>query len=370
MKHIAGQSTGLYEQAMIHQVSLILFIICPASPLWWFSFTRYIVVRQHGYPVHDYDAGNMPCPDEACKNGGICHRSNSYKRCVCQMHWAGMYCEEAVTPCDDNMMCNGLGACVIADKQRKCACNWLYEGEYCEIRVKPFGCNRHTCVHGSCLINKYGVHGCKCFEGYAGDSCQNGINECASSPCQNKGTCINGNNEYFCECIEGFRGTNCQIPSCKPGLCLHGTCRNLEDGFECDCHFGFKGRHCNNIVDNQTTSSSVEVIDPQIQNKQHGQETSFWDAGKIFAICLTVLCVLGLIGWAIIKYKIVNAIDYSSSVVSHIDGEVLERFHESRKRLCLGCTCIKKHMKRMNHVPRGKVSKSIPAMTDGSSGNA
>ena len=37
------------------------------------------------------------------------------------------------------------------------------------------------------------------------------IDECASSPCQNGGTCIDGINTYTCVCIPGHAGDNCEI---------------------------------------------------------------------------------------------------------------------------------------------------------------
>ena len=34
--------------------------------------------------------------------------------------------------------------------------------------------------------------------------------ECASSPCQNGGTCNDGVREYSCTCADGYKGTNCE----------------------------------------------------------------------------------------------------------------------------------------------------------------
>lgn len=34
---------------------------------------------------------------------------------------------------------------------------------------------------------------------------------CASSPCQNGGTCFDGSFTYFCQCADGFTGPNCEI---------------------------------------------------------------------------------------------------------------------------------------------------------------
>ena len=36
------------------------------------------------------------------------------------------------------------------------------------------------------------------------------IDECASSPCQNGGTCLDEVNMYVCSCPSGFNGTNCE----------------------------------------------------------------------------------------------------------------------------------------------------------------
>ena len=36
------------------------------------------------------------------------------------------------------------------------------------------------------------------------------IDECASSPCQNGGTCSDGVNKYTCTCADGFNGDNCE----------------------------------------------------------------------------------------------------------------------------------------------------------------
>ena len=36
------------------------------------------------------------------------------------------------------------------------------------------------------------------------------INECASNPCQNGGTCVDEVNRYSCSCYKGYKGTNCE----------------------------------------------------------------------------------------------------------------------------------------------------------------
>ena len=36
------------------------------------------------------------------------------------------------------------------------------------------------------------------------------VDECASSPCQNGGTCLDQINSYSCSCVAGYTGSNCE----------------------------------------------------------------------------------------------------------------------------------------------------------------
>lgn len=52
---------------------------------------------------------------------------------------------------------------------------------------------------------------------------QSDINECASSPCLNGGTCVDEVNQFSCVCSKGWSGPTCQtpLPTCKQHIHNH-----------------------------------------------------------------------------------------------------------------------------------------------------
>ena len=76
-----------------------------------------------------------------------------------------------------------------------------------------------------------------------GDHCEEAINECLSSPCQNTGYCQDLIGHYLCYCPSGYTGVNCEvnIDDCVNNTCEHGNCTDLVDGYECDCELGYGG---------------------------------------------------------------------------------------------------------------------------------
>ena len=51
---------------------------------------------------------------------------------------------------------------------------------------------------------------CLCLPGWTGKNCDENIDDCASNPCVNGGTCEDLVNDYACTCATGFSGKSCE----------------------------------------------------------------------------------------------------------------------------------------------------------------
>ncbi|XP_078572965.1 uncharacterized protein LOC144859854 isoform X2 [Branchiostoma floridae x Branchiostoma japonicum] len=79
---------------------------------------------------------------------------------------------------------------------------------------------------------------CACQPGYTGAHCETDIDECASHPCLNGGTCLESVASFHCVCPSHFTGPQCEEDGrCPPGACGTSgsyTCvGNGESSFQC-----------------------------------------------------------------------------------------------------------------------------------------
>ncbi|CAG5034761.1 unnamed protein product [Parnassius apollo] len=137
----------------------------------------------------------------------------------------------------------------------------IINGRLCELDKDECALMPKICNHGVC-VNVPGSYQCYCKPGYTGDSCEQDIDECLSSPCKNGGTCQNLENNYECTCIDGFEGKDCSINinECESNPCAAGsTCVDGIASYSCVCQEGLTGANC-----------EIDIDDCESQPCQHG----------------------------------------------------------------------------------------------------
>ncbi|KAJ8734440.1 hypothetical protein PYW08_013690 [Mythimna loreyi] len=125
------------------------------------------------------------------------------------------------------------------------------KGRHCDVDIDECAITPKICNHGVC-VNVPGSYECYCRPGYTGDSCEQDIDECLSSPCKNGGTCQNLENNYECTCMEGFEGKDCSINinECEANPCAEGsTCVDGIASYKCVCQDGLTGPNCEIDID-------------------------------------------------------------------------------------------------------------------------
>ena len=89
-------------------------------------------------------------------------------------------------------------------------------------------CASMPCLNNGTCVDEINRFTCNCTSGYTGAVCETSrivfkskidcwsffvcldIDECASTPCQNDGTCVDGFDGHTCLCITGYTGDVCE----------------------------------------------------------------------------------------------------------------------------------------------------------------
>ncbi|XP_070183825.1 neurogenic locus notch homolog protein 1-like isoform X5 [Littorina saxatilis] len=169
--------------------------------------------------------------------------------------------DSSVAPCQSLMdglkdVCTKM-FCFIGDRKCKrqkaargttCGVDkWCISGE-CVLKNQSINeCASNPCLNSGTCIDEIVYFSCTCPEGYTGTRCETNINDCASNPCLNSGTCRDGIGNYSCTCPSGYTGNRCQINvnDCASNPCLNnGTCRNGIGNYSCTCPSGYTGNRC------------------------------------------------------------------------------------------------------------------------------
>lgn len=129
----------------------------------------------------------------------------------------------------------------------------------------PFASDKQLTTHvlfpGAQCVDLGDTYLCRCPAGFSGRQCDDNMDECASSPCANGGTCRDGVNGFFCTCPPGYTGRNCSAPvsRCEHAPCHNGaTCHDRDRRYLCECARGYGGPNCQFLLP-APPSGSVRV---------------------------------------------------------------------------------------------------------------
>uniref|UniRef100_UPI0019397EDF fibropellin-3-like n=1 Tax=Styela clava TaxID=7725 RepID=UPI0019397EDF len=106
-------------------------------------------------------------------------------------------------------------------------------------------CASEPCKNNGSCLDEINGYVCRCTDGYDGIHCEKDINECEFSQCENNGTCVDKINDFACECPDGVTGTYCEndIDECDSGIheCdrINGLCVNTMGSYSCECSGGY-----------------------------------------------------------------------------------------------------------------------------------
>ncbi|KAA0719812.1 Protein crumbs -like protein 2 [Triplophysa tibetana] len=205
-----------------------------------------------GFQGSDCEVNINECESHPCQNGGICHDLIDSYECECEgTGFMGDHCEEDIPECASDP-CQHGGTCEEGINHYNCSCWPGFEGVNCDVDVDE--CADTPCENGGECLEKSKPENlksdwtfsydnaagyvCKCQPGYTGANCSVDINECASKPCQNGGSCEDLVNGFMCLCADGFTGVQCEvnINECESAPCLNGgVCEDGVAGYACDC---------------------------------------------------------------------------------------------------------------------------------------
>ncbi|KAJ1528673.1 hypothetical protein ONE63_007067 [Megalurothrips usitatus] len=209
-------------------------------------------------------------PYPGCKHG---YCNGSSWQCICDTNWGGILCDQDLNYCGRHEPCQNGGTCENpAPDQYLCTCGEGFSGPNCEVVDNP--CATQPCAHGgTCTahpespgasgasgastgaaagLHDNGYFTCSCAPGWTGDTCNMNVDECASSPCLNGGTCVDLVAGFRCDCPPAWEGDVCQYDAdeCLLNPCVNGvSCTNLVGSYQCICQPGWEGVNCDQNID-------------------------------------------------------------------------------------------------------------------------
>lgn len=94
-----------------------------------------------------------------------------------------------------------------------CVCPTWFAGSTCSERINPCASEKACANNGTCLVDldvKPFGYKCKCLPGFIGEVCETNVDDCSSQPCKH-GRCLDKANGFMCRCYEGYEGGFCDV---------------------------------------------------------------------------------------------------------------------------------------------------------------
>ena len=131
----------------------------------------------------------------------------------------------------------------------KCFNGWT-DSKNCNQDINE--CQTTMCQNNGTCVNTPGSFRCNCPPNFSGTFCEKRIDYCRSNTCQ-PNRIVRCDNDYVlntfkCICLDGYTGANCEIDvnECASQPCINGQCVDLVNSFKCEncTQLGFTGPQC------------------------------------------------------------------------------------------------------------------------------
>ncbi|XP_044922838.1 sushi, nidogen and EGF-like domain-containing protein 1 isoform X7 [Mustela putorius furo] len=149
----------------------------------------------------------------------------------------------ALRPCLNGGKC--IDDCVTGNPSYTCSCLSGFTGRRCHLDVNE--CASHPCQNGGTCTHGVNSFSCQCPASFGGPTCETPLSPCDTRECKNGGQCQAEEGSAVCLCLPGYTGVACEtdVDECASSPCLNGgSCVNLMGNFTCLCAEPFEGPRC------------------------------------------------------------------------------------------------------------------------------